>query len=129
MKKIKVIFDCNTWISFAMDGRLKKLADFLNEVSKGYDKPEMFFSLYSGFNNAIILKKIEEKAFVPICVPKDNHCISYENRVLKIKELEVYFEKKKQNISKKIQTKPLFAGELRQLIECTNEKLFLSYFV
>jgi uncharacterized protein len=29
MRKIKVIFDCNTWISFTMDGRLKKLAEFL----------------------------------------------------------------------------------------------------
>ena len=29
MRQIKVIFDCNSWISFAMDGRLKKLELFL----------------------------------------------------------------------------------------------------
>lgn len=75
---------------------VEELADFLNEISKGYDKPEMFFSTDSGFNNALLLKKIEEKGFVPICVPKDNHCITYKDKILKIKELKIYFENKEQ---------------------------------
>ena len=75
---------------------MEELADFLNEISKGYDKPEMFFSTDSGFNNDLLLKKIEEKGFVPICVPKDNHCITYKDKTLKIKELKIYFENKEQ---------------------------------
>ena len=73
---------------------VEELSTFLHEISKGYDKPEIFLSVDSGFNNVLLLKKIEEKGFIPICVPKDNHCITYENKVLKIKELKAKFEKK-----------------------------------
>ena len=55
---------------------VEELAIFLHQISKGYDKLDLFFSVDSGFNNTLLLKKIQEKGFVPICVPKDSHCIN-----------------------------------------------------
>jgi hypothetical protein len=71
-----------------------QLADLLNGITQSYDKPAILFSTDSGFNNVLLLKKIEERGFVPICVPKDSHRIVYESKPLNIKELKDIFEKK-----------------------------------
>lgn len=84
---------------------MEELANFLNKISKGCDKLEMFFSTDSGFNDAVLLKKIEEKGFTPLCVLKDNHCIAYKSKTLNIKTLKLYFLKKEKKYLLKIQIK------------------------
>ena len=73
---------------------VEELATFLHQIGKGYAKPDLFFSIDSGFNNALLLKKIEEKGFIPICVPKDSHCITLDSKLLNIKNLKDIFEEK-----------------------------------
>jgi hypothetical protein len=92
---------------------VEELSEFLHQISDGYEKPEMFLSVDSGFNNALLLKKIEEKGFVPVCVPKDNHCIVYEDKDLKIKELKTEFEKKEQKYLKKYPEETAFCWRLK----------------
>lgn len=92
---------------------VEELADFLQEISKNYDKPTMFFSIDSGFNNALLLKKIEGKGFAPVCVPKDNHCINYEGKDLKIRDLKVEFEKKEKKNLKKYPNETSFCWRVK----------------
>lgn len=93
----------------------EELADFLNKASKGHQKPTMFVSLDSGFNNKVLLAAVEQKGFSPICVPKDSHLVEYEGEKLNIKQLKEVFKKKeerakrkkeKTNLAKNITQKP-----------------------
>lgn len=70
------------------------VSEFLLKSLEGYDKPLLYVSLDSGFNNKESLSKIESKGFVPICVPKNSHVIEYNGNKLKISGLkEIYKEK------------------------------------
>jgi uncharacterized protein len=81
MRKVKVIFDCNTWISFAMDGRLKRLADFLNDPNlEIYACPQ----LLDEFQDVSQRPKLQ-KYLKPHLVEKANRSI--ENVVLPFSEM------------------------------------------
>lgn len=90
-----------------------ELADFLNEISEGYNKPAIFSSTDSGFNNVLLLKKMEERGFVPICVPKDTHRINYDNKSLNIRELKGIFEKKEKKYLDKNPEEECFSWRIR----------------
>jgi hypothetical protein len=90
-----------------------ELADFLNKISERYDKPALFFSTDSGFNNVLLLQKMEERGFIPICVPKDSHRIVYEDKRLNIKELKETFEKKERKYFAKNKDKDCFCWRIR----------------
>jgi hypothetical protein len=90
-----------------------ELADFLNKISHGCNKPKLFFSSDSGFNNTLLLKKMEERGFVPICVPKDSHRINFEGKSLNTKELKVIFEKKEKKYLAKNPEEDYFSWRIR----------------
>jgi hypothetical protein len=90
-----------------------ELADFLNKISEGYDKPAIFSSTDSGFNSVHLLKKMEERGFVPICVPKDTHRIIHNNKSLNIRELKVIFEKKEKKYLDKNPEEGYFSWRIR----------------
>lgn len=92
---------------------VEELACFLNGISQGYDKPAMFFSVDSGFNNVLLLKKMEGTGFVPICVPKDTHRIFYESKSLNIRQLKDIFEKKEEKYLAKNPDKDCFSWRIR----------------
>ena len=105
-----------------------ELADFLTKISQGYDKPAMFFSIDSGFNNALLLKKIEERAFVPICVPKDNHRIVHESKNLNIKELKGIFEKKERTYLGKNKDEDHFCWRIRATYQMHKREVIFIVF-
>ena len=90
-----------------------ELADFLHKISQGYDKPAIFSSTDSGFNNVLLMKKMEAKGFIPICVPKDNHRIIHKDKSLNIKELKGIFEKKEKKYLDKNPEKDCFSWRIR----------------
>ena len=109
---IKCLKSVETCVSIA-EKCVDELANFLNDISNGYGKPKLFFSIDSGFNNVDLLNKIETKGFVPICVPKDSHRVFYENKNLNIKELKVLYEQKEQKYFKKSKDKDCFCWRIR----------------
>jgi hypothetical protein len=90
-----------------------ELADFLNEISEGYDKPALFSSIDSGFNNTLLLKKMEERGLVPISVPKDTHRITYNGKSLNIRELKIVFEKKEKKFLAKNPEEEYYSWRIR----------------
>lgn len=105
-----------------------ELADFLNSISDGYDKPALFASTDSGFNNVLLLKKMEERGFVPICVPKDNHRIIYEDKPLNIKELKEFFKKKETKFLAKNLSEDTFCWRIRATYQMHNREVVFIIF-
>jgi hypothetical protein len=124
---IKVLKSSQTSTSVA-EQCVDELADFLNEISQSQQKPAMFWSVDAGFNDSNLLQKIEERGGVPICVPKDNHIITYNDKKLNIKALKGIFEKKEKKYLEKNETKDTFCWRIRVTYRMHQREVVLLLF-
>ncbi len=96
-----VLFNKGDKTDLLCNGLLDKLTKWFVEISPKKTSLHLHLSVDSGYHSKALIEHCQQLSITLICVPKDNHKINYEDKVLNIKRLrEIYIEKESEYLEK-----------------------------